>query len=145
MYIHIYIYIYIFGNSCTVLSMLTRPCVLETRNIRQRQNTSEVSRREYEVSDRIRLKPHPCLVQLFLVHNFRDAGLYVLVMEFCSGGDPLSAMIIMRLLTGSPYFDAYPPNMAPDRVPTRRNLSSRYRTGAMLGGGYPFEPHSKLG
>lgn len=103
-------------------------------------STSAVSRREFEVSDHIRLMPHPChlvskgsllnqergwnkafcrdgcdkriwltfhhklqkpnvrqrcwqfrqsvwgLVQLFSVHNFRDAGLYLLVMEFCPGG-----------------------------------------------------------
>eukprot|EP00913_Durusdinium_trenchii_P000944 g873.t1 len=59
------------------------------KNICKAPTTSEVSRREFEVSDRIRLTPHPCLVQLFLVHNFTDAGLYVLVMEYCSGGNLL--------------------------------------------------------
>ncbi|CAK9001383.1 unnamed protein product [Durusdinium trenchii] len=70
------------------------------KNICKAPTTSEVSRREFEVSDRIRLTPHPCLVQLFLVHNFTDAGLYVLVMEYCSGGNLLRRIQQRRHLCG---------------------------------------------
>lgn len=61
------------------------------KNIRHRRNNIGVSvaAREFEVADRIRLIPHPCLVKLFRVKNFADIGLYVLVMEYCPGGDLL--------------------------------------------------------
>ncbi|CAK0833380.1 unnamed protein product [Prorocentrum cordatum] len=51
------------------------------------QGRGAVARREFEVADRIRVKPHPCIVQLHHVHHFTEAALYVLVMEFCPGGD----------------------------------------------------------
>jgi len=57
------------------------------KNIRTRRGAASIAMRECEVADHIRLKPHPCLVELFLVHDFSDAGFYALVMEFCPGGD----------------------------------------------------------
>eukprot|EP00931_Biecheleriopsis_adriatica_P076307 TRINITY_DN50028_c0_g1_i1.p1 TRINITY_DN50028_c0_g1~~TRINITY_DN50028_c0_g1_i1.p1 ORF type:complete len:1105 (+),score=179.75 TRINITY_DN50028_c0_g1_i1:37-3315(+) len=81
--------------------------IYAVKNITQRQG---MSTREYEVADFIRLKPHPCLVQLFLVHNFQDAGLYVLVMEFCSGGDLLGCIKRQRERTGPGAYE--PPAQA---------------------------------
>jgi len=66
------------------------------KNIRTRRGTTSVAMRECEVADHIRLRPHPCLVRLVLVHNFTDAGLYVLVMEFCPGGDILGRIKAAR-------------------------------------------------
>lgn len=57
-----------------------------------RRGAPSVAMRECEVADHIRLKPHPCLVYLYHVHNFTDSGLYVLVMEFCPGGDVLGSI-----------------------------------------------------
>ncbi|CAE7251173.1 Hunk [Symbiodinium sp. CCMP2592] len=82
------------------------------KNIRQKQNTSDVSRREFEVADHIRMKPHPCIVQLFLVHNYQDAGLYVLVMELCPGGDLLGRIKASRNRLGPRRYEA-PPQAIP--------------------------------
>jgi len=60
------------------------------KNIRTRRGSTSLAMNECDVADRIRLRPHPCLVRLHLVHNFTDAGIYALVMEFCPGGDMLS-------------------------------------------------------
>lgn len=57
-----------------------------------RRGNSAIATRECEVADHIRLQPHPCLVHLYHVHHFADAALYSLVMEFCPGGDVLSAI-----------------------------------------------------
>eukprot|EP00434_Breviolum_minutum_P036100 symbB.v1.2.031973.t1/scaffold3719.1/size53090/1 len=50
--------------------------------------------------------PHPCLVQLFSVHNFRDAGLYLLVMEFCPGGTLTQRIQRARSLYGRGRYQA---------------------------------------
>lgn len=59
------------------------------KNIRTRRGSTSLAMNECDVADRIRLRPHPCLVHLHLVHNFTDTGVYALVMEFCPGGDML--------------------------------------------------------
>ncbi|CAE8603525.1 unnamed protein product, partial [Polarella glacialis] len=53
----------------------------------RKRGAASVATRECDICDAIRLKPHPCIVRLFLVTNFLDAELYVLVQEFCPGGD----------------------------------------------------------
>jgi len=58
------------------------------KNIQARVH-NPIATRDFEVSERIRQIPHPCIVQLYHAHNFTDAGVYVLVMEFCPGGDLL--------------------------------------------------------
>lgn len=63
---------------------------------RRRSGSSNVALRECEVCDHIRNRPHPCIVGLFAVHNFQDLGLYVLVMEFCTGGDLLRQIRIAK-------------------------------------------------
>eukprot|EP00929_Paragymnodinium_shiwhaense_P000604 TRINITY_DN100858_c0_g1_i1.p1 TRINITY_DN100858_c0_g1~~TRINITY_DN100858_c0_g1_i1.p1 ORF type:complete len:1243 (-),score=178.83 TRINITY_DN100858_c0_g1_i1:89-3817(-) len=66
------------------------------KNIKSQRGQLSVAARECQVADHIRLKPHPCLVRLFHVHHFADIGLYVLVMEFCSGGDVLGRIKARR-------------------------------------------------
>mmetsp|Transcript_52753 Transcript_52753/g.122772 ORF Transcript_52753/g.122772 Transcript_52753/m.122772 type:complete len:762 (+) Transcript_52753:2-2287(+) len=66
------------------------------KNIRTQRGSTSVATRECDVADFIRIRPHPCLVTLHLVHNFADAGLYALVMEFCPGGDVLDRIRAAR-------------------------------------------------
>lgn len=54
--------------------------------------TGNVARRECDMSDQVRILPHPCLVKLYGVQEFVDAELCVLVMEFVPGGDLLEAI-----------------------------------------------------
>lgn len=82
------------------------------KNICEAPTTTAVSRREFEVSDRIRLTPHPCLVKLFAVQHFADAGLYVLVMEFCPGGNLLQRIRQTRNLLGRGRYKAPGPAVA---------------------------------
>lgn len=51
-----------------------------------------MAKRECEVSERMLLHPHPCIVRLFEVHFFQDNSMYCLVMEFCPDGDMQDAM-----------------------------------------------------
>ena len=55
-----------------------------------------VADREYEMSNHIRLQPHPCIVTLFQVLCFPDNGFYMIVMELCPNGDLMRQMKISR-------------------------------------------------
>lgn len=58
-----------------------------------------VAMREYQVADKIRHIPHPCLVRLYHAHRCADAAsasLYLLVMQLCPGGDVFSKVKAIR-------------------------------------------------
>jgi len=61
---------------------------MKTRNSGTRE---AIARNELAVAERIREQPHPCIVSLYMVEHFQlpRGGLYMLVMEFCPGGDLL--------------------------------------------------------
>jgi len=81
-------------------------------------NTDDtIASREYQVADRIRHIPHPSLVQLFHAHRCSDVGLYLLVMEFCDGGDLFCRISRVRdecKLAGRSY---KPPHLAKAWIP----------------------------
>lgn len=52
-------------------------------------NRRQLASRERAVCERVLASPHPCLVHLFAVQEFKDNGLISLVMELCPGGDLL--------------------------------------------------------
>jgi len=53
-----------------------------------------VAQNEIEILEKLRMQPHPCVVGVFAVEYFeiQRAGLYMLIMEFCSGGDLQEAL-----------------------------------------------------
>jgi hypothetical protein len=67
--------------------------------------------REYEMSNHIRMQPHPCIVTLYQVNCFSDKGFYMIVMEFCPHGDPTKSHVTQnwydaietRLTKRAPY------------------------------------------
>lgn len=61
--------------------------VYAVKNIASPANGGSTADREYEMSNHIRLQPHPCIVTLFQVNCFPDKGFYMIVMEFCPHGD----------------------------------------------------------
>jgi len=65
------------------------------KNIRMRSNPSPAER-ECEMSDHIRLQPHPCIVHLFAVHCFPELSFYMIVMELCANGDLQGAIKSIR-------------------------------------------------
>lgn len=83
------------------------------KNVMTRRGSTALSKlaaNEREISDSVRLKPHPCIVKLFGVHNFPNMDLYCLVMEFCPNGD-----ILRRIRTAraeSPPGTYQPPRLA---------------------------------
>jgi serine/threonine protein kinase len=84
------------------------------KNIRsRRRGNNEIAAREFLIADRIRFQPHPCLVGLYHVKHFVDAGLYCLVLEFCPGGDLLK--IIQKIKQRA--FIERKPYVAPDQAP----------------------------
>jgi len=68
--------------------------------------------REYQVADKVRVRPHPFLVAYHYVHNFMAARMYMLVMEFCPGGDLQDAIVRARLLATAQRRTYTPPDKA---------------------------------
>lgn len=61
--------------------------VYAVKNIKAQGSRAATAQNECVAADHMRIKPHPTIVQYFDVHHFADANLYVIVMEFCPGGD----------------------------------------------------------
>lgn len=53
----------------------------------RKRGRANVATRDAEAANHIRVHPHSCLVTLFFVHHFVEERMYMLVMEYCSGGD----------------------------------------------------------
>jgi serine/threonine protein kinase len=47
----------------------------------------QVFQREADMSRRIRLKPHPCIVEFYSIYDFPERGFYMIVMELCPRGN----------------------------------------------------------
>jgi len=55
---------------------------------------SAIAQNELEMAEKLNMEPHPCIVGLFAVEYFeiQHSALYMLIMEFCSGGDLQEAL-----------------------------------------------------
>eukprot|EP00929_Paragymnodinium_shiwhaense_P120162 TRINITY_DN92060_c0_g1_i1.p1 TRINITY_DN92060_c0_g1~~TRINITY_DN92060_c0_g1_i1.p1 ORF type:complete len:581 (-),score=128.21 TRINITY_DN92060_c0_g1_i1:248-1990(-) len=67
------------------------------KNMSVRRNAAflgAVAQNEFEMAEKLSARPHPCIVGLLGVESFdmRRGGLYMLVMEFCAGGDLQEAL-----------------------------------------------------
>lgn len=68
------------------------------KNVKVPDWTSTAVARECEIAHRIRKVPHPCVVEIVVVEQFKSQNLYCFAMEFCSGGD-LRQYLIQHLKT----------------------------------------------
>jgi len=61
---------------------------------RSESNASMIAQNEVGLIEKLSTQPHPCIVHLFAVEYFeiRHSGMYMLIMEFCSGGDLQEAL-----------------------------------------------------
>jgi len=57
------------------------------KNIKASVGRGSLVERECDMSNHLRLQPHPCIVGLFAVHCFPEMSFYMIVMELCTGGD----------------------------------------------------------
>jgi len=53
----------------------------------RRRSRAALAMRDAEAAELVRVHPHPCLVNLYLVHHFVEERFFMLVMEYCSDGD----------------------------------------------------------
>uniref|UniRef100_A0A7S0FZ75 non-specific serine/threonine protein kinase n=1 Tax=Pyrodinium bahamense TaxID=73915 RepID=A0A7S0FZ75_9DINO len=70
--------------------------VYAVKNIAMKSGTDKLVRRECDMSEKIRIVPHPCVVQLFGVQEFVDQSLCVTVMELLPNGDLLQPIVAAR-------------------------------------------------
>jgi serine/threonine protein kinase len=66
------------------------------KNIRSPYVEGSAADREFQMSNHIRLRPHPCIVTLFHVLYFPNNCFYMIVMELCPQGDLLKLTHAMR-------------------------------------------------
>lgn len=74
----------------------------------KKERILDIALREYEVADRLRSFPHPCVVRVY--HTFhKEAFAFNFVMEFCHNGHLAQAIMTARRNTRKPNFTGYVP------------------------------------
>jgi len=83
------------------------------KNIRTSTATgATTAEREYEMSNHIRMQPHPFIVRLHQVHSCLEIGFFMIVMELCTHGDLLHWIRTYRVKAAREQRRYTPPPLA---------------------------------